>query len=78
MTKQKNGRLSKLGESKSRIEKGKLTNELVSKDKFEDFFRNFKDEKVRGGDSSWTAEISPYGALSKVAGGDGLAQRLVG
>lgn len=58
--------------------KGKLMAELVSKAKFESFFRGFKDKKVRGGDSSWANEISLHGAKFKDATGDRLAERFGG
>jgi hypothetical protein len=45
---------------KLREERTKLMAEHVSKAKFEMFFKEFKKQKITGGDASWEDEPSPY------------------
>jgi hypothetical protein len=51
-------------------EKGKLMGEHVSRVKFEEFWKEYKTEKISGGDASWKDKVSPYEVATNGAGGD--------
>jgi hypothetical protein len=56
-------------------ERTKLIRDLMCRDRFEKFFEDFKDKKVKEGDASWTGEVSPYQNVAQGAG-NRLAQGL--
>jgi hypothetical protein len=59
--------------TKLQEEKIKLMGEHVSRAKFEDFFRDFKDKKVNGDDKSWADEVL-QGKSEAEGAGDGLTE----
>lgn len=50
--------------------------EHVSRSKFEDFFKEFKEQKVKGGDLSWKDEVSPYEVVAEESDDDDLGSEM--
>ena len=56
--------------------RAKLMAEHVSRSKFEDFFKEFKEQKVKAGDVSWKDEVSPYEVVAEESDDDDLESEL--
>ncbi len=50
--------------------------EHVSRSKFENFFKEFKEQKVKAGDISWNDEVSPYDVVAEESDDDDLGSVL--
>lgn len=56
------GRLKGLSGTKLQQERTEVLGELIKRAKFEIFFAQFKDEKLKAGDVSWADAVSPTSA----------------
>ena len=50
--------------------------EHVSRSKFENFFKDFKEQKIKVGDVSWKDEVSPYEVVVAESDDDDLGSEL--
>lgn len=50
--------------------------EHVSRSRFEAFFHEFKEQKIKAGDLPWKDEVSPYEVVAEESDGDDLGSEL--
>jgi hypothetical protein len=50
--------------------------EYDSRFQFENFFQEFKEQKVKGGDVSWKDEVSPYEVVAEESDDDDLGSEM--